>query len=255
MTAAIKRAKMFNIFKNIFSSPEVEQNSCLTTDLHSHLLPGIDDGVESMEEAISLIRSFQELGYKKLVTTPHVMHDFYRNEPETILCLAEELRVKLAELNIDMELEAAAEYYLDEGLVEKVEKGHQLLTFGNNYLLFETSFIDKPMYLDDFIFTCTSKGLNPILAHPERYAYVHNNPNILEELRTRGVFLQVNANSIGGYYSKGVRKMARKMIEDGLVNFIGSDCHSAKHMTVLKETISDPYFRKACDLPLLNSTC
>ena len=256
-TAGLKSANMFSIFKNIFhsGSEEVEYTSCLKTDLHSHLLPGIDDGVQTMDEAITLVRGFAELGYTKLITTPHVMQDFYRNEPETILRLAEELRNRIKELDIQVDIEAAAEYYLDEGLVDKVEQNKKLLLFGDNYLLFETSFIDKPMYLDEFIFTCTSKGIHPVLAHPERYAYIHNNPNLLDELRTRGVLLQVNANSISGYYSKEVRKLARKMIDERKISFVGSDCHSEKHMEVLKNTVNDPYFKKACSLPLLNSSC
>ena len=255
MMAKTKPVEMINIIDRIFGTKkETTFKSCLSTDLHSHLLPGIDDGVESFDEALALLRSFAELGYKKVITTPHVMQDYYRNEPETIVSLAKELNDKLKAADIPVELEAAAEY-LDESLVEKVGGAGKVLTFGNNYLLFETSFMDKPIFMDDFIFECTSKGYNPVLAHPERYAYVHNDPRILGELQHRGVLLQINANSIGGYYSKEVRKLVRKMIDDRIVNFVGSDCHSEKHMQVLKSTVNDPYFRKACELPLLNPTC
>ncbi|MCA6077956.1 tyrosine-protein phosphatase [Fulvivirga sedimenti] len=231
------------------------QRSCLKTDIHSHLLPGIDDGVESFEDSLALIRRFSALGYERLITTPHVMHDFYRNDAETIRNLAGELQHKIRESGIPITLEAAAEYYLDEGLMEKLENNEDLLTFGKNYLLFETSFINKPIYLEEFIFKCTSQGIVPVLAHPERYAFVHQEPGLLGELASRGVLLQINANSISGYYSKEVKKLTRKLIDQGMVNFVGSDCHSEKHMKRLEQTVNDPYFGKACELPLLNKYC
>ncbi len=248
---------MLTRFKEIFGSQSKNsaQKACLKTDIHSHLLPGIDDGVETFEESLQLIRRFSALGYERLITTPHVMHDFYRNEPETIRTLALELQQKISEANIPVSLEAAAEYYLDEGLLEKLENSEELLTFGDNYLLFETSFINKPIYLEEFIFKCTSKGIVPVLAHPERYAFVHQEPDLLPELTSRGVLLQINANSISGYYSKEVKKLTRKLIDQGMVNFVGSDCHSEKHMKQLEQTVKDQYFGKACQLPLLNVNC
>lgn len=256
VTTMMAEFNMIGSIKRLFKgSPDKPAHSCIRTDIHSHLLPGIDDGVESFEEAISLIRQFESLGYRKIVTTPHVMQDYYRNTPEDIRSLAGQLRDKLKAAGSDIELEAAAEYYLDEGLMEKVSKEETLLTFGDNYLLFETSFIDKPIYMDEFIFNCTSRGIRPILAHPERYAYIHHQPDLLTELQSRGVLLQINANSISGYYSREVRKFTRKMIDEGLVNFVGSDCHSEKHMNALIKTVGDPYFTKACSLPLLNSSC
>ena len=114
----------------------------LTTDIHSHLLAGLDDGVRSCEEALAIVRTFQELGYRKLITTPHVIHDFYRNTPILIRQGLEELKVFLAERNITFEIQAAAEYYLDEALSAKIEGREELLTFGDRYLLFETNIGD-----------------------------------------------------------------------------------------------------------------
>lgn len=256
VTTMMAEFNMLESLKRLFKgSADKPVHTGIRTDIHSHLLPGIDDGVESFEEAISLIRQFEILGYRKIITTPHVMQDYYRNTPEEIQSLARQLRDKLKATGCSIELEAAAEYYLDEGLMEKVDKEGALLTFGENYLLFETSFIDKPIYMDEFIFNCTSRGIQPVLAHPERYAYIHHQPDLLTDLQSRGVLLQINANSISGYYSREVRKFTRKLIDEGLVNFIGSDCHSEKHMNVLKKTLTDPYFTKACSLPLLNSSC
>ena len=257
ITVTEGKADMFSSLKRLLgkSDQEFAQETCIRTDIHSHLLPGIDDGVGTFEESIELIRAFSDLGYQRLITTPHVMQDFYRNKASDILQLSEELKKRIKKEGIPISLGAAAEYYLDEGLMEMLDKDQQILTFGKNYLLFETSFINKPMYLEEFIFKCTSKGLIPVLAHPERYAFIHHDPSMLEQLKSRGVLLQVNANSITGYYSKDVKKLVRKMIDGNLVDFVGSDCHSLKHMNVLRQAVADPYFRKACDHSLLNDEC
>lgn len=247
---------MFNRIKQLLRDKKpVPSTSRITTDIHSHLLPGIDDGVESFEEALAVVEGFMLLGYTKLITTPHIMQDYYRNEPDEIRELAALLQSKIYDRGWDLTIEAAAEYYLDEGLMEKVENDEALLTFGNRYLLFETSFINKPIYLEEFLFKTMSRGYTPVMAHPERYAFIHNEPDLLQTLMDRGMLSQINANSLAGYYSKEVRKMARRIIDARLVNFVGSDCHSIKHLEVLREVISDPYFLKAAAYPLLNSSC
>jgi tyrosine-protein phosphatase YwqE len=247
---------MFDKIKQFFQEKAPAQTrSLITTDIHSHLLPGIDDGVETFDESLEVVNGFISLGYTRLITTPHIMQDYYRNEPEEIRELAALLQSKIYDRGWDITVEAAAEYYLDEGLMEKLENEDELLTFGNNYLLFETSFINKPIYIEEFLFKTMSRGYTPVMAHPERYAYIHNEPNLLQTLMDRGMLSQVNANSFAGYYSKEVKKMARRIIDSGLVNFVGSDCHSMKHLEVLRDVISDPYFVKASGYPLLNSDC
>ncbi len=243
---------MFEKLISLFSSQPGEIQKLLKTDIHSHLIPGIDDGVESYEESLEIIRRFYEMGFRKLITTPHVMQDFYDNEPEVILNGLERLKEIIAEDGLDMEVGAAAEYYLDETLLQKLEKSDDLLLFGKNYLLFETSFINKPLYLDDFLFLAQSKGLTPVLAHPERYAFVHNEPGLVQSLIDRGLLLQLNLNSLSGYYSKEVQKMARRLIDQKQIHFLGSDCHSMKHFDALVESMRTPHFQRACALPLLN---
>jgi tyrosine-protein phosphatase YwqE len=192
------------------------------------------------------------MGYRKVITTPHIMQDFYNNEPADILGGLEILREKVKDAGLDMEVEAAAEYYLDESLLKKLEQPEKILTFGNKYLLFETSFINKPMYLDDFLFQAMSKGFQPVMAHPERYAFVHNEPDLLKSLTDRGMLLQINMNSLSGYYSKQVQKMARQLIDQKQIHFLGSDCHSIKHFEAMVEAMRTPHYERACALPLLN---
>lgn len=220
--------------------------------MHSHLLAALDDGVKSHEEAVDLIRQFYNLGYRKLITTPHIMSDYYRNEPEQIKLKLAELKDRVAKENIPMELEAAAEYYLDEELMKKIEAREQLLTFGNSYLLFETNFLNEPYQLKDFIFKAITQGYKPILAHPERYNYMTLDK--AEELRNRGVLLQINIPSIIGYYSNQIQRMAIKLIEKGWVDLLGSDCHNQLYMNLLETAIQNKYYRKAVDLPLLNNS-
>jgi protein-tyrosine phosphatase len=230
----------------------LETHYSLTTDVHSHLLYGLDDGVKSLEEGVAIVRSFAEAGYQKLITTPHVMSDYYRNSPETILPRLEELRQAVQLAGLEVELEAAAEYYLDEGLIENLAKNAHLLTFGNKCLLFELSFMNEPIQLNEVIFTMRTLGYQPILAHPERYSYFQKNLQRMEELIDRGVWFQVNISSFSGYYSKEVQRAAEKLVQQQWVHLLGSDCHNERHFQVMQSAMRTRYFQKALDLPLKN---
>jgi protein-tyrosine phosphatase len=235
---------------SLFKSSAKKNVRPLITDIHSHLLPGIDDGVKSLEESEKVILRFLELGYTKCITTPHVMHDFYRNDPVIIQDKLNLLRDHLREKKIAFTLEAAAEYYLDETLLQRIAESEALLTFGSRYLLFETNFITEPFQLKDFIFKVTTQNYKPVLAHPERYQYMTMEK--AEDLRDRGVLFQMNIPSIIGYYSKPIQQLAFKLIDKGWVNFLGSDCHNMLYTKVLEEAQGHRYFKKALDLPLLN---
>ena len=237
---------------SFFTSSSRKHQQPLLTDIHSHLLPGLDDGVKSLEESEEVILKFMELGYTKCITTPHIMNDFYKNDPVTIGAKLGTLREHLVRKNISFSLESAAEYYLDEMLLQRIEANEQLLTFGTDYLLFETNFITEPFQLKDFIFKVSTQRYKPVLAHPERYHYMTLDK--AEDLRDRGVLFQLNIPSLTGYYSRSVQNMAFKLIDKGWVNFLGSDCHTPLHMKVLEEAREHRYFKKALELPLLNHT-
>ena len=223
-------------------------------DIHSHLLPGLDDGVQSFEEAEAVILQFQKLGYKKLITTPHVMSDFFKNTNEIIQAKHKELNQWLSSKNIQVEIQPAAEYYLDEELIKKIESDSPLLTFGKNYLLFEMNFMNEPLNLKEFIFLATTKGYRLVLAHPERYMFIQSNFSKVEDLLNRGLLLQLNVSSISGYYSKAAQTIAQKLIDKGWVHLLGSDCHNLQHIQLLEETRNTKYFQKAISLPLLNNS-
>jgi protein-tyrosine phosphatase len=226
----------------------------LQTDIHSHLIAGIDDGAQTLDDSLALIKKFQELGYTKLITTPHVMSDTYKNTSAGILEGLTRLNSFLKENQIDITVEAAAEYYLDEHLMTMLRNNEPLLTFGKNYLLFETNFLNEPFNLKEFIFQATTSGYKPVLAHPERYMYLQSAMDKAEDLINRGVLFQVNVSSITGYYSKVVQTAANKLIDKGWVHFLGSDCHHLKHAEQLGVARKVKYFQKALTLPLLNNS-
>lgn len=226
----------------------------LEVDIHSHLLPGIDDGVETFDEAIEVLRVLKSIGYKKIITTPHVMAEFYPNNREIILEKLSGLKEAIAKADLDIEVEAAAEYYLDESFLALLDTPEKLMVFGKNYLLFETSFINEPVFLKEAIFKINSIGLQPVLAHPERYMYVQANFKVLEELAERNLLFQCNINAIEGYYSGAAKKVAKKMIKQNMVSFMGSDCHNMKHALVIKKAVSHKYFKKAIERDLKNNT-
>jgi protein-tyrosine phosphatase len=220
------------------------------TDIHSHLLPGIDDGVATVEESEEVIRHLMSLGFARFVTTPHI-NEIYKNTPDTIHQAHAKLLAHLGEQGLQVPVEVAAEYYLDDKLMGALEQDEPLLTFGLKHLLFETNFLAEPYFLKDFLFKSISQGYRPLMAHPERYHFMTLGK--AEDLRGRGVLFQVNLLSLTGYYSPPIRKMAERLIEKGWVDFLGSDCHNMFHAQALKDVLSTRAFKKALDLELFNN--
>ena len=246
-----------SFFSRIFgSSPRTSiaaDLSLLKSDLHSHFIPGIDDGAKSMEESIAMLREFWAWGYKKVITTPHVMSDAYRNTPEIILEGLSKLRVALKSANIPIEIDAAAEYYLDYDF-EKLIEEKKLLTFGKSYVLFELAFINPPDSLMSVVFKLITNGYKPVLAHPERYSFWHHNFSKYEELIEKGVLFQLNINSLTGHYSPQVKNFAERMIEQNMISFLGSDCHHNGHVELMKKAMYEKSLHKLMESGrLLNS--
>jgi len=182
------------------------------------------------------------------------MSDAYRNTSSGILDKLEELRQHVSHENIPVEIDAVAEYYLDEDLIRQIEAKQPLLTFGKKYLLFETNFLVEPLNLKEFIFLAITNGYKPVLAHPERYVYLQDNLEKVQDLLNRGVLFQLNISSITGYYSRQAQLAAQKLINNGYVHLLGSDCHSFQHVKLVEQAQRMKYFQKALSLPLLNNT-
>ena len=191
---------------------------------------------------------------KKVITTPHIMQDYYPNTPDIINAKLNEVQEAIKIAKLDIQLTAAAEYYLDDVFLKMVRSGADLLTLHDKYLLFETSFQDKPLFLQEAIFEMQSKGFLPVLAHPERYRYLETDWNLTCQLKNSGVYFQLNSISLSGYYSRESKKFAEKLIDHGMIDFIGSDCHGMRHIDALKMTMKKSrYWKKVMALPLKNN--
>lgn len=246
---------MFGLFKK--KTKEVTaQNpnlsySGIMVDMHSHVLPGIDDGAQNPQESIVLIKTMMALGIKKIIATPHIMIDYYRNEPDNINAALETLKAELKAQNIDIEVQAAAEHYFDETFEKRISE-RRVMTMGDNYVLFELSFINQPPNVIPVIQKMKDMGYKPILAHPERYAYMGIEQ--MQTIKSWGCDLQLNTISLTGYYGKHVQKKAEEMVDAHLVDFISSDMHHPRHAAAFEKALGTAYLEKLLtEYPLKNS--
>lgn len=249
----IQLLNKLEFFKNLFPPKKLSNPvdlSVIKCDIHSHFIPAIDDGSKSVENSVEMIKHFYNLGIKKIITTPHIMGDFYRNTPEIIWEGLEKVRHQLKMEGIPVELGAAAEYYVDYEFENKIDK-EKLMTFGDNYVLIEISYVNQPDNLDRVLFKLQTNGYKPVLAHPERYPFWFDNVGKFESLFNNDIKLQLNINSLAGYYSPASRKLAEELIDRNLVRFIGSDCHHTGHIDVLKQVVYSPYLKKLLESGLL----
>ncbi len=244
-------------FGSLFSSsPKLADPDFINpvkTDVHSHLIPGIDDGVKTLDESLIILKELSSLGYKKVITTPHIMGDFYKNSPENILPILEEVRIAIKQEQIDIDLYAAAEYMIDDALDAKIKSG-SILSFGDNYVLVEMPVTEQPPILKQILFDLQLAGYKPVLAHPERYGFLAKQKNRYEELFESGLLFQINLYSLIGYYSPEIQKTAEWLIEQKMVNMVGSDTHGVRHLDAFHAAIRSKNYQKLCELPLLNNS-
>jgi len=205
-------------------------------DIHSHLLPGIDDGAKNISDTIKLAKAFEEIGFSQFVTTPHIKNHFWDNSAETILAEQKQTAITLEENNIKIPFRAAAEYFMDDWF-ENHFKTEKLLTIKDNYVLVEISYINPPAQLHKILFDLRVAGYTPILAHPERYLYYHKNFNEYEKLKKSGCLFQLNLLATTGYYGNEVTKITEELLKKGMYNFVGSDVHHRTHIKSFDQKI------------------
>ena len=231
------------MFSSLFRSNKVTPDlSFLYADMHSHLLPALDDGLKTLDETIHFISGLYDLGYRKLICTPHIISDMYPNSAETILPALKIVQDAIREKNMDITIAAAAEYMVDLEMEKDIVSGKKLLTFGKNLILIEMSYIAASPNIEQVIFLLCLKGLRPVLAHPERYSFYHYNFNAYQRFIDLGCLLQVNLLSLLGYYGKPVKMVAEKLIKNNMVSLLGTDMHHEKHFEALKELASKKEF-------------
>jgi len=245
---------MFGLFKKKTEKRERRQPSInygeIAVDMHSHVLPGIDDGAQNVEESVFLVSKMMEAGIKKIIATPHIMIDFYRNTPETINGALETLRAELKNRGMDIEIEAAAEHYFDETFEKRVDD-KKVLTMGDNYVLYEYPFISAPQNAFEVLQKLKKNGYKPILAHPERYNYMTLDE--MANIRGWGGNIQLNTISLTGYYGKSIKQKAEAMVDAQIVDFISSDMHHPKHAAAFHDALNLPHVEKLLtNYPLKN---
>ena len=204
-------------------------------DIHNHILPGIDDGAQNLEESLTLISEFANLGVQRFIATPHIFPALYPNTPDTIDAAHQQLMDGLMDRGLTrVSVDAAAEHMIDASFEDLLSTGDYMPIKGR-YLLVEMSFLQPSLNFDEAIIEIANRGLIPILAHPERYMYLHHNTGKYREFKNKGILFQVNLLSLGEYYGKDVHRMARKLLEQDMVDFVATDAHGLKHLKALRE--------------------
>ena len=215
--------------------------TAIGVDFHNHVIPGIDDGSSTLEESVRMLELFADLGYRKIIATPHVITDLYPNTKDIILGQMYHLRDVIAEQKIPLELEASAEYRLDFEFLQKMEEG-ELLTLGKtNYILIELPFQKPAFSLEEIIFELRTAGFEPILAHPERYLFLYTNIKNYYPLKDMGLSFQLNLNSLSGMYNGLVRRTSEKLIKNKMIEFVSSDAHHANHLIDMKKVLKNRF--------------
>ena len=234
---------MFN-FLNRNTESEVTTLTNISQDIHSHILPGIDDGSPDIETSLLLIKGLLDLGFNKAIATPHIIGDMYRNTPETINKALVGVKLACAEAGINIGLSAAAEYMLDDHFMELLRRKEPLLTLEKNVILTELSYISLPDNLEEMSFEIITGGYQPIMAHPERYFFYHKNYDSFYRLKELGFLLQVNLLSLTGYYGAPVGKAAKFIFEKNLADLVGTDMHHTRHLELLSKKENIAIFKK-----------
>ncbi|MBD0331778.1 MAG: capsular biosynthesis protein [Chitinophagaceae bacterium] len=228
--------------------------SFLRTDIHSHLIPGIDDGAQNTEDSLEFIKGLSELGFKKIITTPHVLWEMYPNTPEIITSGLAELRNAIVEADIAVEISAAAEYYIDEHFQEHLKNRIPLLPISENMVLVEYSMITTPMDLKGIFFEMQLQGYHPVIAHPERYIYLKNNKSFFDDLKDAGYLFQINLLSMIGYYGIAVQELSEYLIKKKYYDFAGTDLHSRRHLQLLRKVGSSKLYNALIDSNPIKNT-
>jgi tyrosine-protein phosphatase YwqE len=218
--------------------------SWLGADMHSHLLHGIDDGSQDLESSLEMIEGLVKVGYKKIITTPHILWDMYPNTSEIIIQKTAELKKAMTEAGITIDITAAAEYFIDEHFEDELRNKVPLLTVKDNMVLVEFSMLTMPLDLNDVLFELQMQNYQPILAHPERYIYLKNNKAFFDDLKNNGCYFQLNLLALCGVYGSSVQELAEYLVKKEYYDFAGTDMHHVKHLEALQKLGSSSYYHQ-----------
>ena len=203
-------------------------------DIHSHVLPGIDDGAKTIEETKELLGRLTSLGFSACIATPHINTGVWNNSPTIIRETYQQTQANLDSKQPQILVHCASEYMLNETFIQTLSS-EPLMTLKDNYVLIELSYVNPPLALKEIIFEIQQKGYLPILAHPERYNYYHQNLEIYDDLKNIGVLFQLNLLSTIGYYGPAVAKIADILLKSEKIDFVGSDIHHVRHVEAFQQ--------------------
>ncbi|KLT64030.1 tyrosine-protein phosphatase [Pedobacter sp. BMA] len=221
---------MFNFFSK---KNKVTDISWLGVDMHSHILPGIDDGSPDVPTSIRFVKALQELGFNKLIATPHIYKELYPNTQETIGAAKDALQAEMDNQNISLTLGAAAEYMVDQDFT--MDK--PLCKLDEKHVLIEMSYLNESPGISQTVFDIEIKGYKPILAHPERYTFYFKDKTRLKRFKEKGCLFQLNLLSVLGYYGKEVKLMADVLLKEKMYDLAGTDLHHERHLNTLTESV------------------
>lgn len=235
---------------DFFFKPKELQPLPFSTDMHSHVLPGLDDGSPDIETTLRLLERMSDLGYRRIFASPHSTQDVFENTPQIIAEPFAATKQAVAELGLPIELHHHMEYRLDEFFMQQLEADN-IVTLPDKYILVENSFAIEPWGMDSIVASLLNSGLKPILAHPERYSYyAQRNRKKYDQLRSMGLYFQVNLLSLSGYYGKLERETALYLLKNHMVQFVGSDIHREGHIASISHYLRSKQY--ANDLKLLD---
>jgi protein-tyrosine phosphatase len=239
-----------SLFRKKVKTPDF---NALYADMHSHLIPGIDDGVPDIATSIQLIKGLMDIGYKKIITTPHVLWDMYKNTNEIIQSGWEQVKNEIDKQKLAVDFYAAAEYFIDDHFDKLLDEDATLLTLKGNMLLVEFSFVQEPVELKNIIFKLQIKGYQPVVAHPERYLYFGAHKNWYDEMRDAGCLFQVNLLSLIGFYGKATVELSQYLVKKKYVDLLGTDLHNARHLEILQNYPANDLFSKLMDSGMIQN--
>ena len=232
-----------SMFGKLFKRSKEQVKLFYNTDVHCHILPGVDHGSQSMEQSLEMLRAEAEMGINRVILTSHVTAITFENTRETLTDAFMKLKDAVTDEGMDMELFLSAEYRMDEYFDKEYAADH-LIPMPGNHILLENSFQQELMNLDDLLFDMQVKGYRTILAHPERYTYYSRRRKRYEQLHNAGARFQVNILSFTGYFGEEARDSALWFAHNEMIDYLGSDMHNLKHAHIIMDYINSKEWKK-----------
>ena len=232
-----------NLLGGLFKRKREQVKLFYHTDVHCHILPGVDHGSQSVEQSLEMLRAQAEMGIDSVILTSHVTAVTFENTRESLMDAFLKLKDAVTDDGLDMKLYLSAEYRMDEYFDKEYAADH-LIPMPGNHILLENSFQQELMNLNELLFDLQVKGYRTILAHPERYSYYSRRRKRYEELHNAGARFQINILSFTGYFGEEARESALWFAKNGMIDYLGSDMHNLKHAHIIMDYLNSKEWKK-----------